>query len=179
MLGLRLRGSPLDAARALPDVPQRRRLGGHEPATVCTRLEPGAATVPASRRSCRYSFTASRGSGCRRWRRPRARSRRRSPRSSSSAFTTPAAARLAAGPRQSRLRRSNQRPLGRLRPGSLDQPRRSRWAAATRARSIPARSTEDWEVDDPAEQDLEAVRKIRDEIDRRVQALMAELLPGG
>jgi arsenate reductase len=63
--------------------------------------------------------------------------------------------------------------------GSLDQPRRSRWAAATRARSIPARSTEDWEVDDPAEQDLEAVRKIRDEIDRRVQALMAELLPGG
>ncbi|HEY2182599.1 MAG TPA: arsenate reductase ArsC [Gaiellaceae bacterium] len=43
----------------------------------------------------------------------------------------------------------------------------------------PGKKYEDWELDDPAEQDLEAVRKIRDEIDRRVQALMAELLPGG
>ena len=43
----------------------------------------------------------------------------------------------------------------------------------------PGKKYEDWELDDPAEQDREAVRKIRDEIDRRVQALMAELLPGG
>jgi arsenate reductase (thioredoxin) len=43
----------------------------------------------------------------------------------------------------------------------------------------PGKKYEDWELDDPAEQDVEAVRRIRDEIDRRVQALMAELLPGG
>ena len=43
----------------------------------------------------------------------------------------------------------------------------------------PGKKYEDWELADPAEQDLEAVREIRDEIDRRVQALMAELLPGG
>jgi protein-tyrosine-phosphatase len=37
----------------------------------------------------------------------------------------------------------------------------------------------DWELDDPASQPLEAVRPIRDEIDRRVRALLAELLEGG
>jgi protein-tyrosine-phosphatase len=36
---------------------------------------------------------------------------------------------------------------------------------------------EDWELDDPAGQDLEAVRRIRDEIDARVQRLVGELLP--
>ncbi len=35
----------------------------------------------------------------------------------------------------------------------------------------------DWQLDDPAGQGVEAVRPIRDEIDRRVQALIAELLP--
>lgn len=33
----------------------------------------------------------------------------------------------------------------------------------------------DWQVDDPAGQGVDAVRPIRDEIDRRVQALLAEL----
>ena len=41
----------------------------------------------------------------------------------------------------------------------------------------PGKRYEDWELDDPAGQDLENVRRIRDEIDQRVQALMAELLP--
>jgi protein-tyrosine-phosphatase len=36
---------------------------------------------------------------------------------------------------------------------------------------------EDWELDDPAGQDLETVRRIRDEIDARVQRLVDELLP--
>lgn len=35
----------------------------------------------------------------------------------------------------------------------------------------------DWQLDDPAGRGVEAVRPIRDEIDRRVQALVAELLP--
>jgi len=34
----------------------------------------------------------------------------------------------------------------------------------------------DWQLDDPAGRDVEAVRPIRDEIDRRVQALVAELV---
>ncbi len=41
----------------------------------------------------------------------------------------------------------------------------------------PGKRYEDWELDDPAERDLEAVRRIRDDIDRRVQALLAELAP--
>lgn len=36
----------------------------------------------------------------------------------------------------------------------------------------------DWQLDDPAGQDLDTVRAIRDDIDRRVRALLAELLPG-
>jgi protein-tyrosine-phosphatase len=40
----------------------------------------------------------------------------------------------------------------------------------------PGKRYEDWELDDPAGRDLEAVRKIRDEIDERVQRLVAELL---
>jgi protein-tyrosine-phosphatase len=35
----------------------------------------------------------------------------------------------------------------------------------------------DWELDDPAELAEEQVRPIVDEIDRRVQALLAELVP--
>jgi arsenate reductase (thioredoxin) len=34
----------------------------------------------------------------------------------------------------------------------------------------------DWALDDPAGQGVDAIRPIRDEIDRRVQALVAELL---
>jgi len=40
----------------------------------------------------------------------------------------------------------------------------------------PGKRYEDWELDDPAGQDLETVRRIRDEIDRRVRELIGELL---
>jgi arsenate reductase (thioredoxin) len=40
----------------------------------------------------------------------------------------------------------------------------------------PGKRYEDWVLDDPAEQDLETVRRIRDEIDGRVRKLVAELL---
>lgn len=36
---------------------------------------------------------------------------------------------------------------------------------------------EDWDLDDPAGQDLDTVRRIRDELDQCVQRLIAELLP--
>ena len=41
---------------------------------------------------------------------------------------------------------------------------------------FPGKRYEDWVLDDPAGQGLEAVRPIRDEIRRRVEALVAELL---
>lgn len=41
----------------------------------------------------------------------------------------------------------------------------------------PGKRYEDWELDDPAERDLEAVRRIRDDIDRRVQMLLVQLTP--
>jgi arsenate reductase (thioredoxin) len=40
----------------------------------------------------------------------------------------------------------------------------------------PGKRYEDWELDDPAGRSLEAVRRIRDEIDERVDRLVAELL---
>jgi arsenate reductase (thioredoxin) len=40
----------------------------------------------------------------------------------------------------------------------------------------PGKRYEDWELDDPAEQALATVRRIRDEIDERVQRLVGELL---
>ena len=39
----------------------------------------------------------------------------------------------------------------------------------------PGKRYLDWELDDPAGQDLEAVRPIRDEIRRRVEVLLDEL----
>ena len=39
----------------------------------------------------------------------------------------------------------------------------------------PGKRYLDWELDDPAGQDVAHVRPIRDEIDRRVQALLGEL----
>jgi arsenate reductase len=39
----------------------------------------------------------------------------------------------------------------------------------------PGKRYEDWELDDPAGRDVEAVRPIRDEIERRVRALLASL----
>ena len=41
----------------------------------------------------------------------------------------------------------------------------------------PGKRYEDWELDDPAGQDLETVRGIRDDLDARVLRLIAELLP--
>jgi len=40
----------------------------------------------------------------------------------------------------------------------------------------PGKRYEDWVLDDPADQDLETVRRIRDELDERVQALVRELI---
>ena len=40
----------------------------------------------------------------------------------------------------------------------------------------PGKRYEDWKLDDPAGKSLDAVRPIRDDLDTRVQALIAELL---
>ena len=40
---------------------------------------------------------------------------------------------------------------------------------------FPGKRYEDWELDDPAGQGVEAVRPIRDEIGRRVRDLLASL----
>ena len=42
--------------------------------------------------------------------------------------------------------------------------------------TFPAKRYEDWELEDPAGKPLDAVRPIRDEVGRRVQRLLAELL---
>ena len=42
---------------------------------------------------------------------------------------------------------------------------------------FPGKRYEDWKLDDPAGQGVEAVRPIRDEIRDRVQALVDDLLP--
>jgi arsenate reductase len=42
---------------------------------------------------------------------------------------------------------------------------------------FPGKRYEDWELEDPAGQGIEAVRPIRDDIKRRVEVLLAELLP--
>jgi arsenate reductase len=41
----------------------------------------------------------------------------------------------------------------------------------------PGKRYEDWELQDPAGQPVEVVRRIRDDIDRRVQQLLSELVP--
>jgi arsenate reductase len=41
----------------------------------------------------------------------------------------------------------------------------------------PGKRYEDWEVDDPADADLEGVRRIRDDIGERVRRLLAEVAP--
>jgi arsenate reductase (thioredoxin) len=41
----------------------------------------------------------------------------------------------------------------------------------------PGKRYEDWEVDDPAELDLEGVRRVRDQIRTRVEALLGQLTP--
>jgi arsenate reductase len=42
---------------------------------------------------------------------------------------------------------------------------------------FPGKRYEDWKLDDPAGQPVDAVRPIRDEIKARVQALFADLIP--
>ena len=42
---------------------------------------------------------------------------------------------------------------------------------------FPGKRYEDWELEDPAGQGVDAVRPIRDNIKARIQALIAELLP--
>ena len=42
---------------------------------------------------------------------------------------------------------------------------------------FPGKRYEDWVLDDPAGQDLEHVRPIRDQIRRRIETLLGELLP--
>jgi arsenate reductase len=41
----------------------------------------------------------------------------------------------------------------------------------------PGKRYEDWEFEDPAGKSVDQVRPIRDEIDRRIRALLSELLP--
>ncbi len=41
---------------------------------------------------------------------------------------------------------------------------------------FPGKRYEDWALDDPAGQGVDAVRPIRDEIDRRVRELLADLV---
>jgi arsenate reductase (thioredoxin) len=43
----------------------------------------------------------------------------------------------------------------------------------------PGKRYEDWVLDDPAGKDVATVRPIRDEIRRRVEALLDELVPAG
>ncbi|MFD4957598.1 arsenate reductase ArsC [Microbacterium sp. NPDC058389] len=42
---------------------------------------------------------------------------------------------------------------------------------------FPGKRYEDWQLDDPAGQDMETVRRIRDEIRARVEQLISELTP--
>jgi arsenate reductase len=44
---------------------------------------------------------------------------------------------------------------------------------------FPGKRYEDWEVTDPADLDLDGVRRVRDEIRGRVTALLDELIPNG
>jgi protein-tyrosine-phosphatase len=44
---------------------------------------------------------------------------------------------------------------------------------------FPGKRYEDWELDDPAGQGIDAVRPIRDEIRARVETLIGQLLPTG
>ena len=44
---------------------------------------------------------------------------------------------------------------------------------------FPGKRYEDWELDDPAGQGIDAVRPIRDEIRRRIEVLLGELFPEG
>jgi hypothetical protein len=53
-----------------------------------------------------------------------------------------------------------------------------RWAAGDACPIYPGKRYEDWQLDDPAGQDLDTVRRIRDEIDARARGLIEELVSG-
>jgi arsenate reductase len=42
---------------------------------------------------------------------------------------------------------------------------------------FPGKRYVDWELDDPSGQPIEVVREIRDDLERRVRGLLAELVP--
>jgi len=42
---------------------------------------------------------------------------------------------------------------------------------------FPGKRYEDWELTDPADQPIEVVREVRDDIKGRVEALLAEIAP--
>ena len=42
---------------------------------------------------------------------------------------------------------------------------------------FPGKRYEDWELEDPAGKDIETVRRVRDDIRSRVEALLAEIAP--
>ncbi len=44
---------------------------------------------------------------------------------------------------------------------------------------FPGKRYEDWELEDPAGKGIDTVRRVRDDIRGRVQALIGELLPAG
>src|SRR5664279_4635018 len=44
---------------------------------------------------------------------------------------------------------------------------------------FPGKRYEDWELEDPAGQGIETVRRVRDSIRGRVESLLGELLPSG
>ncbi len=44
---------------------------------------------------------------------------------------------------------------------------------------FPGKRYEDWELEDPAGKELETVRRVRDDIRSRVEALIAEIAPAG
>jgi arsenate reductase len=44
---------------------------------------------------------------------------------------------------------------------------------------FPGKRYEDWKLEDPAGRGVAAVRPIRDEIRTRIEALLADLIPGG
>mgnify|MGYP002138179428 CR=1 FL=1 len=44
---------------------------------------------------------------------------------------------------------------------------------------FPGKRYEDWKLDDPAGQGVDAVRPIRDEIRRRIEVLVSQIAPGG
>jgi arsenate reductase len=43
---------------------------------------------------------------------------------------------------------------------------------------FPGKRYEDWELDDPAGQDIDSVRRIRDDIRVRIEKLVVELVEG-